>query len=78
MSMNTDDILSRDDVLDAVEINHIADEIDRGNIDEIVSWLDDVAKCDGTETEAKLAAILRGLLLATKEPIRGYFNNDPE
>jgi len=76
MDMNR--ILDSDDVLDPIEIEQIATEIDRGNIDDIVSWLDDVAQCDGTETEAKLAAILRGLLLATKEPIRGYFNNDPE
>lgn len=76
MDMNR--ILDSDDVLEPIEIEQIATEIDRGNIDDIVSWLDDVAQCDGTETEAKLAAILRGLLLATKEPIRGYFNNDPE
>ena len=76
MDMNR--ILDSDDVLEPIDIEHISTEIDRGNIDDIVSWLDDVAQCDGTETEAKLAAILRGLLLATKEPIKGYFNNDPE
>lgn len=75
---NTEEILRRNDVPTPEEIDHIATDIGRGNLDDIVSWLDDIAQCDGTNNEAKLATILRGLLLATRDSVGRYYNNDPE
>ena len=58
------DILSRDDVMSTEEANFVASAIDGMGYAAINQFLIDTAMGDGTNNEAKLAAILRGLLLA--------------
>ncbi len=56
-----DDAMSRDDA------NKIASAIDGSGQSDVLQYLLNVAECDGTPTEAKLAAIVRGLVLAVSK-----------
>ena len=49
------------------EANVVAQAIqDASGAGEIQEWLEDIIVCDGTAHEARLAAILRGILLARR------------
>jgi len=69
MSCRIDEILARDDVMDIKEADQIAEAIATGNDVQILAWLEDTLECDGTNTEAKLAAILRGVIRTLTEVI---------
>jgi hypothetical protein len=56
-----DDAMSRDDA------NKIASAIDGSGQSDVLQYLLNVAECDGTPTESKLAAIVRGLVLAVSK-----------
>jgi hypothetical protein len=56
-----DDAMSRDDA------NKIASAIGGSGQSDVLQYLLNVAECDGTPTEAKLAAIVRGLILAVNK-----------
>jgi len=64
-----DETLVRDDVMDVEEADLIAEAIATGKDAQIIAWLEDTLECDGTNTEAKLAAILRGVIRTLTEVI---------
>ena len=56
---------SEDAWMSLEEANLVAQDIqDTGGTGAIQDWLRDIIECDGTANEARLAAILRGILLA--------------
>ena len=69
MSCRIDEILARDDVMDIKEADQIAEAIASEKDVQILAWLEDTLECDGTNTEAKLAAILRGVIRTLTEVI---------
>lgn len=60
------DVLQRDDCLSGPEIAEISNRIAAGDVTLLDRWLVNVAMGDGTNNEAKLAAILSGVLAELK------------
>lgn len=60
---DVEEILNREDAMSMAEANQIADAIDGVGLGKLHEWLEDIIECDGSDTESKLAAILRGLIL---------------
>ena len=58
------EIMRRDDVMSLDEANIIASDVRDTDGILLLDWLTDVIMCDGTNNEAKLAAIIRGILLS--------------
>ena len=58
------EIMRRDDVMSLDEANIIASDVRDTDGILLLDWLTDVIMCNGTNNEAKLAAIIRGILLS--------------
>ena len=58
------DILHEDDSLTIEQANLIADAIDGPDQSHLLQYLQDIIERTGTGTESRLAAILRGMILA--------------
>jgi hypothetical protein len=64
---NLEDIFLADDAMSRDHANAIARAIEGGGQSDVLQYLLNVAECDGTPTESKLAAIVRGLILAVNK-----------
>lgn len=64
MARPLEQILDDQDGMSLDEGNVVAAAVLGSGQEELLRWLRDVMECDGTNNEAKLAAIVRGILLA--------------
>ena len=67
MSKSLEDVFLEDDSMTIEDANRIAKAIDGVEQAHILNFLRNVAECDGSPTESKLAAIIRGLILARNQ-----------
>ena len=59
-------LLVRQDGMTLDEANVIASDLASGCDGDVLDWLRDIFECDGTNNEAKMAAILHGMILANR------------
>lgn len=67
MDKSLEEVFLEDGSMAIEDANRIAKAIDGSEQTHVLDFLRNVTKCDGSPTESKLAAIIRGLILARNQ-----------